>query len=216
MVRQLSILLAAATLAALPAIAVAEPGTGDRGASKTAKPSERTAARAFADAALRAAPAMEKASAQLAAIGDPVSCDVQVPAARRRQIDRLAGKLATAKVIASFSRDVGPAVRRMTRALDAVETRDRALSRGRAAWHDVRADYAGFAAHPARSVCRQVRAYVDNGFEHARSTRRGVRAFRAMMAWDTTSIDKRVKAAVKRLVKLGVPADEAAAFAGAL
>ena len=228
MVRQISILLAAATLAAFPATAMAErakgdkpskldkPAKGEGGTSKAAKPEERAAARAFADAALRAAPAMEKASAQLAPIGDPVSCDVQLSDSRRRQVDRLAGKLATAKLIASFSRAVGPAVRRVTRALDAVETRDRALRRGRAAWHDVRADYAGFAAHPDRSVCRQVRAYVENGFEHTWGTRRGVRAYRAMIAWDTTSIDRRVKAAVERLTALGVPADEAAAFAGGL
>ena len=37
-----------------------------------------------------------------------------------------------------------------------------------------------------------------------------------MTGWNTTSIDRRVKAAVERLVELGVPADEAAAFAGGL
>lgn len=204
MVRRLPILLAAAIVAALPAAAAA------------AKPDERVAARAFADAALRAVPAIEEASAQLAAIGDPVSCDVPVPDSRRGEVDRLAGKLATARIIASFTRDVGPAMRRATRALDAVDTRDRALRHGRAAWHDVRSDYADFAEHPARDVCRQVGAYVDNGYEHTAGTRRGVRAYRAMVGWDTRSIDRRVKTAVERLVDLGVPAGEAAAFSGGL
>ncbi len=221
MLRQLSIVLAAATVAAFPQAALADkPDKGakteKRESAKQPRPNERAAAHAFVAAALTAAPAMEEASAQLAAIGDPVSCAVHVPDARRAEIDGLAGKLATAKIIASFTRDVGPAVRRMTLALDAVETRDRALRRGRAAWHDVRADYAGFAQHPDRSVCRQVRAYVDNGYRHTWGTRRGVRAYRAMTQWDTSSIDRRVKAAVERLEDLGVPADDAAAFAGGL
>lgn len=204
MLRQLSILLAAALLAVLPATAVG------------AKRDDRGAARAFADAALRAAPAIEEASAQLGAIGDPVSCELEVPASRQAEVDRLAGKLATAKIISSFTRDVGPAMRRATRALDAVDTDDRALRRGRAAWHDVRSDYAEFAEYPARDVCRQVGAYVDNGYKHTSGTRRGVRAYRAMVGWDTRRIDRRLKAAVERLTRLGVPADEAAAFAGGL
>jgi hypothetical protein len=210
MLRLISTLLASVALLAVPATAVADkPSKGkDKDAAHDA--------RAFADAALQAAPAIEAASAQLAAIGDPVSCPVDVPDARRAEIDELAGKLATARLIASFTRDAGPAVRRMTHALDAVETRDRVLRRGRNAWHDVRSDYARFAAHPDRSVCRQVRAYVDNGFRHTWGTRRGVRAYRAMTRWDTSSIDRRVKAAVERLEQLGVPADEAAAFAGGL
>jgi hypothetical protein len=204
MLGRLSILLAVVILVAVPSAA-----TADRRA-------ERAAARAYADAALRAAPAIETASAQLAAIGDATSCDVAVPAARRAELDSLAGKLATARIIAGFTRTVAPAMRRATRELKATKTHDRALRRGRAAWHDVRRDYAGFAKHPARSVCRQVRAYVDNDFEHTHGTRRGVRAYRRMVGWDTTDIDRRLEAAVDRLVELGIPADEAAKFAGGL
>ena len=218
MLRACLILLTTVALAAMPASAVADKP--DKGAKpgKDSKPDTGAEhdARAFADAALRVAPAIEEASAQLSAIGDPVTCAIRVPDARRPEIDDLAGKLATAKIIASFSRDVRRAVKRMTRALDAVETRDRALRRGRDAWHDVRSDYAGFAEHPDRSVCRQSRAYVDNGYRHTHGTRRGVRAYREMIEWDTTSIDRRVKAAVERLVERGVPADEAPAFAGGL
>lgn len=219
MVRRFSILLAAAAFAAIPATAGAadKPDAGAKPEKpKPAKPDERAAARAFADAALAAVPAIEAAGAQLAAIGDPVRCDVPVPDSRQREVDRLAGTLATAKLIAGFTRAVAPAMRRATQALDATDTRDDVLRRGRAAWRDVRADYASFAAHPARNVCRQVAAYVNNGYRHTYGTRRGVRAYRAMTGWDTRHIDRRLKAAVKRLVELGVPADEAAAFAGGL
>ena len=223
MLRALSFLLAAMVLAAFPATAVADkpdkaakPGlSADPGKSKKSAAAP-VAARAFADAALQAAPAIEAASIQLRAIGEPVSCAVEVPDARRGEIDRLAGKLATAKIISSFTRTVRTAIRRTTKALDATETRDRTLRRGREAWHDVRSDYADFAEHPDRAVCRQVAAYVANGYRHTYGTRRGVRAYREMIGWDTTSIDRRLKAAVRRLVELGVPADEAAAFAGGL
>ena len=226
MLRALSFLLAALVLVAIPATAVADkpdkpdkpakPGlSADPGKSKKSAAAP-VAARAFADAALQAAPAIEAASTQLRAIGDPVSCAVEVPDARRGEIDRLAGKLATAKIISSFTRTVRTAMRRTTKALDATETGDRTLRRGREAWHDVRSDYADFAEHPDRAVCRQVAAYVANGYRHTYGTRRGVRAYREMIGWDTTSIDRRLKAAVRRLVELGVPADEAAAFAGGL
>jgi hypothetical protein len=229
MLRAFSILLAALALVAVPATAVAakpdKAGKPDKGAKPghSADPGKSkksvaapVVARAFADAALQAAPEIEAASMQLRAIGEPVSCAVEVPDARRAEVDRLAGKLATAKIISSFTRTVATAMRRTTKALDATETGDRTLRRGRDAWHDVRSDYADFAEHPDRAVCRQVAAYVANGYRHTYGTRRGVRAYRDMIGWDTTSIDRRLKAAVKRLVKLGVPADEAAAFAGGL
>ena len=138
MVRLFSTLLAAAAVAAFPATAIAtdkrDTGAKPERPAKEAQPDERAAARAFADAALAAAPAIEEAGAQLAAIGDPVRCDLQVPDSRRGEIDRLAGKLATAKLIAGFTRTVAPAMRRATRALDAIQTSDSALRRGRATW----------------------------------------------------------------------------------
>ena len=57
---------------------------------------------------------------------------------------------------------------------------------------------------------------MRNGFRHTRATRRTARAFHATMAWDTTDIDRRMAAAVERLVELGVPASEADAFDGEL
>ena len=43
-----------------------------------------------------------------------------------------------------------------------------------------------------------------------------MRAFHAMMAWDTRDVDRRMAAAVSRLVELGIPAAEADAFDGEL
>jgi len=43
-----------------------------------------------------------------------------------------------------------------------------------------------------------------------------MRAFHAMMAGDTADMDRRMQAAVQRMVTLGIPAAEAEAFAGAI
>ena len=43
-----------------------------------------------------------------------------------------------------------------------------------------------------------------------------MRAFHAMMAWDTRDVDRRMAGAVSRLVELGIPAAEADAFDGEL
>ena len=65
-------------------------------------------------------------------------------------------------------------------------------------------------------MCAQVRAYVRNRYRHTPETRRAMRAFHAMMAWDTRDVDRRMAAAVSRLVDLGIPAAEADAFDGEL
>ena len=60
------------------------------------------------------------------------------------------------------------------------------------------------------------RTNVRNGYRHTSATRRAMRAFHAMMAWDTRDVDRRMAAAVNRLVELGIPAAEADAFDGEL
>ena len=57
---------------------------------------------------------------------------------------------------------------------------------------------------------------MRNGFRHTPETRRAMRAFHAMMAWDTRDVDRRLATAVARLVELGIPAAEADAFDGQL
>lgn len=194
-------------------VAAAFPATA---AAQTAPVDDRTAARAFADAALRAAPEIAAASQQLEQLGAAVKCDARVPRRRRAGVTELTNSLHTAQVIAGFTRTAGPALLRASNELHGVQTTDAALRSGRTGWRRLRRTYASFAALPAADVCAQVRAYVRNGYRHTRETRRAMRAFRAMMAWDTRDVDRRMAGAVARLIELGVHPSEADAFDGEL
>jgi hypothetical protein len=204
MQRKLVIFLLAA--AAFPATAAAQ----------TAPVDDRTAARAFADTALRVAPEIAAASQQLEGLGSTVECDVRVPRRRRAAVTELSNSLHAAHVIAGFTRTVGPVLLRASNELHGVQTTDAALRSGRTGWRRLRRTYASFAALPAANVCAQVRAYARNRFRHTPATRRAMRAFHAMMAWDTRDVDRRMAAAVARLIELGVHPSEADAFDGEL
>jgi hypothetical protein len=173
---------------------------------------DATAARLFTDTALRVQPEVAAASQQLEALGEPPSCIVSVPRKRRARVTELRNSLHIAHTIAGFTRTVGPVLTRASHELHGVNTSDAALKSGRTGWRRLRRTYAGFAALPAAGVCAQVRAYVRNGYRHTPSTRRTMRAFHAMMAWDTRDVDRRMGGAVARLVELGIPASEADAF----
>ena len=203
MQRRLTLSLLSAMILAFPATAAAQAPIDDA-----------TAARLFADAALRAQPEIAAASQQLEALGDPVECEVDVPRKRRARVTELRNSLHIAHTIAGFTRAVGPVLTRTSNQLHGVDTTDTALKSGRTGWRRLRRVYAGFAALPAADVCAQVRAYVRNGYRHTSSTRRAMRAFHAMMAWDTRDVDRRMANAVSRLVELGIPAAEADAFDG--
>jgi hypothetical protein len=168
------------------------------------------------DVALRAAPEIAVASQQLEALGSSADCDVRVPRRRRAAVSELSNSLHAAHVIAGFTSTVGPILARVSNELHGVATDDAALRSGRTGWRRLRRTYASFAKLPAADVCAQVRAYVRNGFRHTRETRRAMRAFHAMMAWDTRDVDRRMAATLARLVELGVPAAEADAFDGEL
>ena len=199
------LVLAVLIAASFPAAAAAETPVADQ-----------TAARAFADVALRTAPEIAAASQQLEALGSSVDCDVRVPRRRRAAVSELSNSLHAAHVIAGFTRSVGPILTRASNELHGVATDDAALRSGRTGWRRLRRTYESFAKLPASDECSQVRAYVRNGFRHTRQTRRAMRAFHAMMAWDTRDVDRRMAATVARLVELGVPAAEADAFDGEL
>lgn len=199
------LVLALLIAASFPAAATAQTRVDDQ-----------TAARAFADVALRVAPEIAAASQQLEALGSSVDCDVRVPRRRRAAVSELSNSLHAAHVIAGFTRTVGPILARASNELHGVATDDAALRSGRTGWRRLRRTYASFSKLPAADVCAHVRAYVRNGFRHTRETRRAMRAFHAMMAWDTRDVDRRMAAAVARLVELGVPAAEADAFDGEL
>jgi hypothetical protein len=205
MQRRLALSLLSALILAAPATAAAQGPVDDA-----------TAARLFADAALRAQPQIAAASQQLEALGDPVECDVEVPRKRLARVNELRNSLHIAHTIAGFTRTVAPVLTRTSHELHGVATTDVALKSGRTGWRRLRREYAGFAALPAADVCGQVRAYVRNRYRHTPSTRRTMRAFHAMMAWDTRDVDRRMAGAVSRLVELGIPAAEADAFDGEL
>ncbi len=197
--------IALLVLAAAPAAAAAQTPADDA-----------SAARAFADAALRAQPEIAAASQRLERLGEHPTCAVRVPERRRDEVTELRNSLHMAQTIAGFTRAVGPVLARTSNELHGVETTDAALRSGRTGWRRLRRTYAGFAELPKGSVCAQVRAYVRKGYRHTPATRRGMRAFHAMMAWDTTDMDRRMQAAVQRMIELGVPAADAAAFDGEL
>ena len=201
MVRRLTIALL--VLAAAPSAAAAQAPVDDA-----------SAARAFADAALRAQPEIAAASQRLEGLGQHLKCPVRVAKRRRDEVTELKTSLHIAQTIAGFTRTVGPVLTRASNELHGVHTTDAVLRSGRTGWRRLRRTYASFATLPAASVCGQVRSYVRNDFRHTRETRRAMRAFHAMMAWDTRDVDRRMAAAVARLVELGVPASEADAFDG--
>lgn len=177
---------------------------------------DATAARLLTDAALRAQTEIAAASQQLEALGEPAQCDFNVQRKRRARVTELRNSLHIAHTIAGFTRTVGPVLTRASNEMHGVETTDAALKSGRTGWRRLRRTYAGFAALPAADVCAQVRAYVRNDLRHTPETRRAIRAFHAMMAWDTRDVDRRMSGAVTRLIELGIPTAEADAFDGEL
>ena len=126
----------------------------------------------------------------LEALGHDVRCAVDVPRRRRDAVNEVKSNLHFAQTIAGFTRAVGPVLTQASHDLHAVETADPALKSGRTAWRRLRRTYAGFAELPKANVCSQVRAYVRNGYRHTPETRRTMRAFHAMMAWDTADMDR--------------------------
>jgi hypothetical protein len=205
MQRRLTLSLLSAVILGAPATAAAQGPVDDA-----------TAARLFADAALRAQPDIAAASQRLEALGDPVECEVNVPRKRRARVTELRNSLHVAHTIAGFTRTVAPVLTRASNTLHGIDTTDTALKSGRTGWRRLRRQYAGFAALPAADVCAQVRGYLRNRYRHTSSTRQTMRAFHAMMAWDTRDVDRRMAGAVARLVELGIPAAEADAFDGEL
>jgi hypothetical protein len=205
MSRRLVLSLLSVMIFAIPATAAAQAPVDDA-----------TAARLFTDAALRAQPEIAAASQQLEALGEPAQCDVNVPRKRRARVTELRNSLHIAQTIAGFTRTVGPVLTRASNELHGVATTDAALKSGRTGWRRLRRTYAGFAALPDANVCAQVRAYIRNRYRHTPETRRAMRAFHAMMAWDTRDVDRRMASAVSRLIELGIPTAEADAFDGEL
>jgi hypothetical protein len=185
----------------------------------TAAADERDNARTFADVGLRAVTAIEAAQAGVERDSDSPPRCVTSRRLRKRGSDRqvqVMTEVYTAHWIARFTRAADPAVARAAAELQAVPTADPALKSGRTAWRRVHRMYARIAALAPAHYCSLQRDYVRNGFHVTPAIKRALRTYQLAMKWDTSDIDKRLAAAVKRLVELGVPAADADAFDGEL
>lgn len=121
-----------------PTLALLIAASFPAAAAAQAPVDDRIAARAFADAALRAAPEIATASQQLEALGSTVDCDVRVARRRRAAVSELSNSLHAAHVIAGFTRTVGPVLACASNDLHGVQTTDPALRSGRAGWRRLR------------------------------------------------------------------------------
>jgi hypothetical protein len=184
-------------------------------APATAAADERDNARALADIGVRA-------SAQISAIITSQSsftapdCKVKRRLTRRGTAHQrdVAESMFEGHWIAGFARASQPVVTAAVADMQAVPTADPALRSGRTAWRRVARAYQRFSALPRVHYCSQLRDYVRGDFHLTRAMRAAVRLDRRANRWDTSDIDARLAAAVKRLVELGVPAADADAFDG--
>jgi hypothetical protein len=201
--------LAPALLCALLLLAVPTAAS-----AQAPPPDERVAARAFADITLQAAKEIQSIGESYG-IGDPPSCKAERRLARgteRQQLRFL--EFWIAQEIAALTRALEPTLARTVTALDAVPTADKILIDGREAWHSVHDMYSRIAKLERVRVCSVMRDYVRGDYKRTRAMRRAARIFRVANDWDTRKIDRAMRKAEKRLVKLGVPAAEADGFDG--
>jgi hypothetical protein len=184
-------------------------------APATAAADERDNARALADIGVRASGQIEAIIASHGKLEAP-KCKTSARLARRgtrRQINA-AASLLEGYWIAGFARATEPVVAAAVADMQAVPTADPALRAGRTAWRRVDSAYRRFGALPPAHYCSVLRDYVRGDFHLTRAMRAAIRMDHRANAWDTTDIDARLAAAVKRLVELGVPAADAGAFDG--
>jgi hypothetical protein len=116
--------------------------------------------------------------------------------------------------IARYTRAALPAITQANTELAAMVTADPALRAGRTAWRRVLLKYTQFGALEPVRFCSQMRDYVRSDFRPTAAMRRASRMYGQATRWDTTDIDRRLAAAVKRLIELGVAPTDADAFDG--
>jgi hypothetical protein len=195
-------LLCTLVLAAAPATASAQ-----------AQPDERANARAFADAGIQL-------EADVEAVAAGLDGSFVVPRCKSdRRLSRATGRqqepalvLVAGQVLGQFGRAVTPALDRANAGLAAIPTADPALIDGRAAWARIGRAYGTLAKLRHARICIELRNYVRHDFKPTRAMRRAAKAIRKLARLDIEDIDAKLGAAVDRLVELGIPADEAAAF----
>jgi hypothetical protein len=195
-------LLCTLILAAVPATAAAQT-----------PPDERANARAFADVGLRLQ--ADAGSVSENAFIDVPACrsDKRLNRATDRRQER-AYDFVAAQILGKLGRAFVPIVDRANADLAAIPTADPALIGGRDAWIQIGQVYGTFAKVPHVRICIELRNYVRHGFKPTRAMRRATKAFRRVGRMDLERIDAKLVDASERLVELGIPKDEAAAFGG--
>lgn len=186
-------------------LALLAPATAS---AQTPPPDERAAARAFAGAAGRFTDAIEAPTERLFEFFDhPQRRAPGCPAiARKHRQGALLITLYNNNLV--FARDVTPATRTYRSELAAVATADPVLMSGRAAW---RANGRSLEAVPEpEDLCAKLAAWRRAGYPRS-TVRRTMRYLESLGA--STSVGRRLEAAARRLISLGVPREEARLFA---
>jgi hypothetical protein len=187
-------------------LALLAPATAS---AQTPPPDERAAARAFADAAGRFTDAIEAPTERLFELFDqPLRKLPGCPAiAKKHREGALIITVHNANLV--FARDVTPATRALRSELANVVTADPVLISGRAAW---RANGRSIEAAPEpQDLCARLAAWRRAGYPKStvRETMRDLEALGGAGA----SVERKLEAAARRLIALGVPREEARLFA---
>jgi hypothetical protein len=171
---------------------------------------ERAAARAFADAVIRAEPQLAAAVPQMKAELDKVDfegCALALRHAPRRHEARALGLFTTA-MVSAWLRPVMDPLRQLMADLDAVQTKDPTLRSGRAAW---RKGYKFFGRVAADTdACPRLVAWRIRGWRRPPARP----ALSLQSAGEFGGTNRKMRRAVARLVKLGVPRRDAKRFSG--
>lgn len=179
-----------------------------------APPDERAAARAFADAGLRLAAAVQAVEPKINRGLAPPRCARPLASRIPRRHLEDAYVLLLVHEFGRIARLVDAPLRAFTKDLHAVETADPALRGGRAAWRHARRLYVATGAFADLDVCAELRRFVDRGFRRTPAMRRTWRLAQAFARFGEDEFDRRIARAVARMRELGVPAAEAQAFGG--
>jgi hypothetical protein len=183
-------------------------------AAEQSPPDERAAARAFADAGLRLAAAVQ-------AVEPKINRGLAPPRCARRLASRIPRRhledayvLVLVHEFGRIARLVDGPLRAFSHDLQAVETEDPALRSGRAAWRRAQSLYVAAAAFADLDVCAELRRFVDGGFRRTPTVRRTRQLAEAFARFGEDEFERRIGRAIARMRELGVPAAEAHAFGG--
>jgi hypothetical protein len=194
--------LSALALLVAPATALAQ-----------APPDERANARALADIGVRLTAEVEGTLNAWSPEAPACKSDKRLSRATGRQQERVF-ELYGAQFLGQLGRAIVPAIDRANAAMQAVPTADAALVGGRTAWSRLGRVYHIFASLPHVRLCIEQRNYVRHGFKRTPAMKRALRIMRKATRLDLERLDLMLSAAVERLVELGVPKEDAAAFGG--